>query len=376
MITWDCFLSLVIDTDVLGRRIDRDAGQYAAVSAAATESLFVVAGPGSGKTTALALRVLRLVFVDGVDPKGILATTFTRKAATELRSRILSWGDLLRRAILADPAITTGSTGLEDELRRLDLNRIITGTLDSIAEQTLADYREPGTQPPIPLDKFVADALMLRLGIWGSSGQRRDQDTNFSDYVQYLRDKNWLQDMLEACRDTRDRLLHDQVNVDMFEQNATARYPGASILCDAVEDYAVGLEERLVMDFAGLEQVFLHRLNEGLLDRFIDEIQAVLVDEYQDTNLLQERIYFALGRAVIEKGGSITVVGDDDQSLYRFRGATVELFADFPRRLLDQHGITARPIYLQTNYRSTSTIVDWYSEFVDLDPAYSPARRR
>src|SRR5215208_1908784 len=143
MITWDCFLSLVIDTDVLGRRIDRDAGQYAAVSAAATESLFVVAGPGSGKTTALALRVLRLVFVDGVDPKGILATTFTRKAATELRSRILSWGDLLRRAILADPAITTGSTGLEDELRRLDLNRIITGTLDSIAEQTLADYREP-----------------------------------------------------------------------------------------------------------------------------------------------------------------------------------------------------------------------------------------
>lgn len=128
------------------------------------------------------------------------------------------------------------------------------------------------------------------------------------------------------------------------------------------------------MDFAGLEQEFLDRLNAGLLNRFVDSLEAVLVDEYQDTNLLQEHIYFALGAATVEKGGSIAVVGDDDQSLYRFRGATVELFADFPERFHRHHGILARPIYLQTNYRSTRNIVDWYSAFITLDPDYGPAR--
>lgn len=371
MVPWSRFLALVVDTGVLGRHIDRDAGQHAAVSAAAGESLFIVAGPGSGKTTALALRVLRLVFVDRIDPKAILATTFTKKAATELRSRILSWGDQLRRAMLADPAILTSSPDLEEELRRLDLNRVTTGTLDSIAEQALADYREPGTQPPIPLDKFVADAQMLRLGLWRG---RRDQDPNFSAYVTHLRGRAWQKDMLDACRDARDRFLHDQVDINAFEQGTAPTHAGASVLCGVVEDYAAGLQEGLVMDFAGLEQEFLDRLNRGLLDRFVDDIQAVLVDEYQDTNLLQERIYFALGTAAVEKSGSITVVGDDDQSLYRFRGATVELFADFPGRLHGHRGIAARTVYLQTNYRSTRNIVDWYSGFVDLDPAYGFAR--
>lgn len=367
MISWDFFLSLVVDRDVLGRRIDRDAGQLAAVSAAADDSLFIVAGPGSGKTTVLALRVLRLVFVDRVDPQAILATTFTKKAATELRSRILSWGDQLRRALLAAPG--TAGSGLEHELRRMDLNRVTTGTLDSIAEQTLADYREPGTQPPIPLDQFVADAQMLRLGLW--RGQRH-LDPEFVNYVQFLRGGNWQKHKLEACRDARERFLHDQVDVDAFERGTANA--GASVLREVVENYAAGLEERLVTDFAGLEQEFLNRLSSGLLNRFVDSLEAVLVDEYQDTNLLQERIYFALGAAAVEKGGSMAVVGDDDQSLYRFRGATVELFANFPDRLHGHHRIAARPIYLQTNYRSTRSIVAWYSAFVDLDSAYGSAR--
>jgi DNA helicase-2/ATP-dependent DNA helicase PcrA len=62
-------------------------------------AVMVLAGPGTGKTTALALRVLKLIFVDRQDPGGILATTFTKKAAAELRSRILGWGDSLKRRL-------------------------------------------------------------------------------------------------------------------------------------------------------------------------------------------------------------------------------------------------------------------------------------
>lgn len=373
MTSWPHFLSLVIDPQILNTRIDQDESQQAAVSADADESLFIVAGPGSGKTTVLTLRLLKLVFVDDVDPQAILATTFTKKAATELRSRILGWGNRIRHALLTDTANVL-SPELEDRLHRLDLNRITTGTLDSIAEQVLSDFREPGTQPPIPLDEFVANALMLRSGLWAHG---RYRNTDLKDYVQHIRNSNWApkqKDLLNTCREIRDRFLHDQVDVDAFEQGTIADHAGVSVLRGVIEDYAAELADNLVLDFSALEQELLDRLNKEILNRFVDDIQIVLVDEYQDTNLLQERIYFALGTAAVTKGGSIAVVGDDDQSLYRFRGATVELFADFQQRLLDQCGIEPRPIYLRSNYRSTRNIVDWYSRFVDLDPQYAPSR--
>jgi DNA helicase-2/ATP-dependent DNA helicase PcrA len=66
--------------------------QRAVIEAGPAEPLFIVAGPGTGKTATLTLRILKLILVDGLPPRGILATTFTKKAAAELRSRILSWG--------------------------------------------------------------------------------------------------------------------------------------------------------------------------------------------------------------------------------------------------------------------------------------------
>ena len=77
--------------------------------------------------------------------------------------------------------------------------------------------------------------------------------------------------------------------------------------------------------------------------------RVVLVDEYQDSNLLQEQIYFTLCQ---RSGAALTVVGDDDQSLYRFRGATVEIFTEFPKRYAEFFGQPApAPIFLNTNYR-------------------------
>src|SRR5437867_3412721 len=102
MITWSEYESTVLR--VLGRDIRHSANapQHDAISATSSQCFFIVAGPGSGKTTVIALRVLKLIFVDDIEPVAILATTFTRKAAAELRSRILGWGDTLRRAWLAN----------------------------------------------------------------------------------------------------------------------------------------------------------------------------------------------------------------------------------------------------------------------------------
>lgn len=82
--------------------------QEQAAFSSVDQPLFIVAGPGTGKTTVLAIRILYLVFVAGYSPDSILATTFTRKAANELRSRVLSWGNLIKSAIIEENAENEG----------------------------------------------------------------------------------------------------------------------------------------------------------------------------------------------------------------------------------------------------------------------------
>ena len=120
----------------LKRDIENNTQQKDAIESSQDKSFFIVAGPGSGKTTVMVLKVLKLIFVDDIDPSNILITTFTKKAASELRSRILGWGDKLKKTF-----VKTSSKEIKDQLELLDLNRIKTGTLDSITEEILTEYR-------------------------------------------------------------------------------------------------------------------------------------------------------------------------------------------------------------------------------------------
>lgn len=135
---------------VLGRDLNRR--QHEAVEANSDQSLFLVAGPGSGKTTVLALRVLKLIVVDRVQPTAIVAATFTRKAAKQLRSHILAWGDEIREQFLG-----RGLGPLDEaRIRGIDFNAIWTGTFDSFSETVLGNYRAPGAPAPAVIEDFVA----------------------------------------------------------------------------------------------------------------------------------------------------------------------------------------------------------------------------
>jgi DNA helicase-2/ATP-dependent DNA helicase PcrA len=329
--------------------------------------MFVIAGPGTGKTTALALRILKLIYVDGLDPASILATTFTKKAAGELRSRILGWGDQLRRAFLqgATPAVT-------ERLQRLDLNRVVTGTLDSLVEDVLTQWRVPGQQPPVVLEPFVAESRMLR-ALWSNA---RHRNTDLAAYATHLVGGavRGFKGLARLCDEVRGRYLHDQVDVPQYLAQTIPQHPGAGVLDAVVRQYDQDLQTGLVVDFPALENRFLTDLAAGLLDAFANQIRVVLVDEYQDTNLLQEQIYLELTGYAINNGGSVVVVGDDDQSLYRFRGATVELFVAFPVRVQQRFGFAPATVSLRNNYRSTPNLVAYFSDFANLDPAYAPAR--
>lgn len=368
MINWNDFENAVIHQ--LGRNISRRSNpeQNDAIRAPQNHFLFIAAGPGSGKTTVITLRVLKLIFVDDVDPSSILVTTFTRKAAAELRSRILGWGDQMKRAFLVNPSYAS----VRNRLRSININNVITGTLDSIAEEILGDYRATGTPSPTVIEDFVSNALMIRYGLFGHG---RHNNRDLEDYIVQLRGTRFglsVSEKSATLREIKERFFHDQINVTQYRN--LSHHPGIPVVCEAIDDYNQELQNRLLFDFARLEQEFLRQLQSGALSEFLQDVRFVLVDEYQDTNLLQEQIYFELGRAALQSRGSLTIVGDDDQSLYRFRGATVDLFQGFINRVNSQLSINPRVVYLSRNYRSTRTIVNFCNTFITLDSGFQNAR--
>jgi len=348
-----------------------NASQKLAVEAAKDDALFVVAGPGTGKTACLTMRMLKLVFVDQVEPSGILATTFTKKAAAELRSRVLGWGYGVQ-----DWLLKHGDLSKMDRIwvKKVDVNQLRTGTIDSFCEELLRDFRDPGTDPPILADQFVSETLMLRHGMFGA-GVRRDQDDDLDAFLCETRGTGrygWhIGSKTDLVRTMWDRRHHDQLDWSAFVKAASSKEEKAArkLLDDAQTDYHQELSKRLMVDFSQLEQTVLDRLRSGGLKEFTDDLEVVLVDEYQDTNLLQESLYFELAKRC---DGALTVVGDDDQSLYRFRGATVDLFRDFGTRFQTVGGFSKSPqkVFLNANYRSTQTIIDFVNGYAGLDSGY------
>jgi DNA helicase-2/ATP-dependent DNA helicase PcrA len=332
----------------------------------------IAAGPGSGKTTVLVLRALRYVFVDELLPEQVLMTTFTRKAAQELRARLIEWG-LLLKAYLAAHSWPGAPAHLQTWLDGIDINRFVTGTLDSLCEEMLTTHRDPADPAPVLVEQFVGDALLMRRGLFASGAHTNPA---LADYLTAFTfdgspPRNFGE-IASLCRNVVDRLIYDQVNVPAFAAGAPNTAGRAAVVA-AHTSYRTFMDNGSRMDFARLEEIFLTRLTQGRLPRFTASVRALLVDEYQDTNPLQEAIYFELARRT---NASFTVVGDDDQSLYRFRGATVELYRDFIARFSALVPTVPAPVlqYLVNNYRSTPTIVGFFNSFITNDPAFAPAR--
>jgi len=281
-------------------------------------------------------------------------------------ARILGWGDQIRQAALrAQPNAQVAAS-----LQRLDLNKVWCGTIDSLEEEVLTQHRGAGQAAPVIIEEFVAAARMLRSGLFDTGLLH---DAQLGAYVGILTGQARVAaaDTCSTLLSVRDRFTNDQVNVPGYVARVGT---GATQANQAIAAYQAALAGDGIFDFAGLQDNFLNGLTSGRLQPFLATIRHVLVDEYQDTNLSQERVYFALAQAAIASGGSFTVVGDDDQSLYRFRGATVDLFHDFVRRAQATLRITPTLIYLSQNYRSTRAVVDFVNTYVALDADYQPAR--
>jgi DNA helicase-2/ATP-dependent DNA helicase PcrA len=343
--------------------------QDQAIQGTPTPPTFIVAGPGAGKTTVLVLRILKLILVDQIAPARIVATTFTRKAAAELRSRVLSWGLATMTRALADAAAANDATR-EDWLRNTDVNAVRTGTLDSLAEEFLVECRAPGEIIPSTIEGFLAKSLMRKHGMFPQQRHRDPQLDALLGALGLTSDySNSFADRLRAVANIADRVHHDLIDLTAYG----AMGNGRQVLVDAINDYTAHLEANYLTDFGRLEHLVLTRLQNNQLGTVVSGLDALLIDEFQDTNYLQEQIYLQLCQ---QSNASLTVVGDDDQSIYRFRGATVEIFANFQNRIVQALGPAWMPnrVDLFRNYRSTQRVVNFCQHFIEMDQAFLAAR--
>lgn len=336
--------------------------QESAVSEGPEGALYIIAGPGTGKTTVLALRVLKHIFVDAFEPNTILATTFTRKAAHELKSRILSWGYLIREQLLVL------RPELNDRLNSLDVNDVHIGTLDAISEQWISESRRPGEVTPVAIDPFIKTALIRSRGLFPTGGHHSEELSGLISQIKGQKQGVNVNEVSKFLSGLADRLTHDDVDVEAFRRIDK----GIEAAIEAIDHYKEYTFSQNLADFSALERIFFERVKQGVIPQ-AKALSALVVDEYQDTNFLQESIYFEI---IKQSGAAITVVGDDDQSIFRFRGATVELFSALQQRFTKYIGETVkqRRVDLIRNYRSTEPIVRLINDFTQKDSGFQGAR--
>ena len=269
--------------------------------------VLILAGAGSGKTKVLTERVAFLIAQGKARPWQILAITFTNKAARELRERV-------------DRAVPEGAEGVWAQTFHATCVRILRAHADKLGYDshfTIYDSDDSRT-------------LMKQI-------LKRDQLE-----TQTLRLRTFLNKISAA----KNKLM----DIDAFVREIQYE-PGAERLIHAYRSYQAALQEANAFDFDDLimKTVELFRTQPDVLEQYQERFRYICVDEYQDTNAAQ----FELIRLLAGKYRNLCVVGDDDQSIYRFRGANIRNILDF-----EQHYPDAYVVKLEQNYRSKQNILD------------------
>ena len=300
--------------------------------------LLIVAGAGTGKTATLVHRVAWLI-AQGVEPGRILLLTFTRRAAAEMLRRV---DGLLSR--LQPQGNQSGDGPQAPPPARFQLGRLWGGTFHAVATRLLRRYGKAiGLPPGFTIhDRADAEDLMnvVRTELGLSKTDRR------------FPKKGTCMDIYSRCVNAREKL----------EPALVRHFPwclewGAE-LKRLFSGYVDRKEACGVLDYDDLLLYWHGLLEDAKAGPIIrGQFDCVLVDEYQDTNLLQAEIVYQLS----PQGRGVTVVGDDAQSIYSFRAATVRNILDLP-----EHYPGTKLVRLEQNYRSTQPILEATNRVIGL----------
>ena len=269
--------------------------------------LLILAGAGSGKTRVLTHRVAYLIKEKGVEPYQIMAITFTNKAADEMRERI-------------DKLVGFGA----DQVWVSTFHSACVKILRRFADQV--GYKNDFTIYDADDQKKVMRDIIKMMNLDTKLFKEKGVVAKISDF------KNKLM----TVSDVRDMATHD------FKERTISQI---------YEEYQRILKKSNAMDFDDLimKTVELFQKHPEVLEMYQERLKYIMVDEYQDTNMAQ----FKFVQLLASKYQNICVVGDDDQSIYKFRGADIGNILSF-----ENHFENARVVKLEQNYRSTKNILD------------------
>lgn len=289
--------------------------------------VLIIAGPGTGKTYTLVKRISYLVKVKGVNPNEIMVVTFTEKAGKELLTRI--------------------SNEFIDY--QININEMYIGTFHSVCLRLMKEHSEYIEDDGIGrmLDAFEQTYLVCR---------NIDHFNRLGGYSRHIAAKSTWKQALEICRYVN-QMMEELVDIDSMERDSDE---DIRFLGKLVKRYQELLDRNGAMDFSSIQTKAYNMLQHypKVLSSIQDQIKYLMVDEYQDTNYIQEQIIFLIGGS----RKNICVVGDDDQGMYRFRGATIRNILEFPSKFNKNK---CKVIHLDTNYRSEPGIIDFYNRWME-----------
>lgn len=292
--------------------------------------VLIIAGPGSGKTFTLVERIVHLITDKGVAPESLFVVTFTDKAARELTTRV--------------------SSRLSELGIKFNLNEMYLGTFHSVCLRILEDFREfTRLKRSFTLfDQFDQQYFLY---------QRIRAFRDLPDAQLVMGDDQsgrWAQS--ENLLKWLNKVCEEALDLTKLEVAADAE---VQALAACFRKYQELLNEHNCLDLSGIqyEALQLLEIHPEVLVRIREKFSHVMVDEYQDTNTIQERILVLLAG----ERRNLCVVGDDDQGLYRFRGATIRNILEFPA--LFPEGQCKR-VTLSVNYRSHPDIIRFYNEWM------------
>lgn len=290
--------------------------------------VLITAGPGTGKTHTLVQRTIYLIKECNVQPENIFIATFTEKAAKELITRITN--ELAAHQI------------------SVNINEMYVGTFHSLCLRILKDHL---AFTRLRKNYRLLDAFDQQYMIF----QNLDRFKNIPGVDELLpNSSNWRQ-AGKVCS-YANMLSEELIDPDSLIVDPD---PEISALGQLLKTYDNIIKTENLLDFSSI-QVEAYQLlqnHSDILKEIQSKITYIMVDEYQDTNYIQEQIVFLLAG----ERNNICVVGDDDQGLYRFRGATIRNILEFPSKFAPGQ---CQIIPLTINYRSNSNIVDFYNEWM------------
>lgn len=288
--------------------------------------LLVIAGPGSGKTFSIILRALNLLLLGKAEPKEMLLCTFTEKAAYEMRDRL---------------AAAARQVGFTD-----DLSDLTVSTIHGFCNRALTRHRH---RTSLGHGYQTLDELTQLLFMFD----------HFDEIIGQRKNERYL--IRWKTRWTAINEAHKYFNKITEELVDPHRLVSSdddfiSSIGSAYLAYQKAMQENNRVDFAHLQRHFYDLLDDpAAAEAVCADLRYLLVDEYQDTNYIQEQMLLKLAGS----DQNLCVVGDEDQSIYRFRGATVRNILEFPKRVSD-----CRTIKLTVNYRSHPAIVERYDRWM------------